>query len=89
MRDDAVSEEALAEIATLPTCDQWPDLPEGELDHRRQVLWDISLRIMKDGPHVARPSDDRGRQFMPFAALRGYGEMLREVEEEAARDDGE
>ena len=27
---------------------------------------------------------ERGRQFIPFAALRGYGEMLEEVELRAA-----
>lgn len=29
-------------------------------------------------------SPERGRQFIPFAALRGYGEMLEEVELRAA-----
>ena len=35
-------------------------------------------------PHRAVPHPDRARQFMPFAALRGYHELVQE-EERAAR----
>lgn len=73
----------LEELRGLPSCDAWPDLPEYERERRKRILWEISLRIMKDGPHRARPADERGRQFMPFAALRGYGEMLKEEERRA------
>ena len=41
--------------------------------------------------HKARAYPERARQFMPFSALRGYEEMLTEVERnaftEAYRDD--
>ncbi|MEC4272609.1 hypothetical protein VJ923_05490 [Adlercreutzia sp. R25] len=30
--------------------------------------------------HVGRPHPDRARQFMPFAALRGYYELVRDAE---------
>lgn len=31
-------------------------------------------------PYVARKNSDRARQFMPFAALRGYYDLIRERE---------
>ena len=37
---------------------------------------------------AARPKmsrEDRAKQFMPFAALKGYEEALRKVEEECAK----
>lgn len=31
-------------------------------------------------PHVARPHPDRARQFLPFAALKGYYDLVRTCE---------
>lgn len=31
---------------------------------------------------VGRPHDDRASQFMPFAALKGYEQLIAQVEEE-------
>ena len=31
-------------------------------------------------PHVAKPHPDRARQFMPFAALKGYYDLVRDRE---------
>ena len=44
----------------------------------------------KGGPenapeHVARPFPERARQFMPFAALNGFGELIAQVERETQR----
>ena len=40
--------------------------------------------------HVARAFPERARQFMPFAALKGYEEMLAETEaKKALAEDGE
>ena len=48
-----------------------------ERAYRAAVLRDIERRIRADGPYCARPHADRARQFMPFAALKGYHEMAR------------
>ncbi len=46
-----------------------------EQAYRRSVLRDIEQRIALHGEHQARPHADRARQFMPFAALKGYEDM--------------
>lgn len=38
--------------------------------------------------HKARAYPERARQFMPFSALRGYEEMLTEVEQNAIAEEG-
>lgn len=75
-REDMVA----AELARVPADDSWPGLPAAEREHRAWVLAQIRRRIVEDGPHVAVASPDRGRLFQPFAALRGYDEVTREVE---------
>lgn len=37
-------------------------------------------RSEKRPPHQARPHADRARQFMPFAALKGYYDLVRQEE---------
>ena len=56
--------------------------------------WDTYLERM-DGEeanapceHKARAYPERARQFMPFSALRGYEEMLSEVERNAIAEEG-
>ena len=49
-----------------------------ELEYRARILRDIAVRRDKDGPHTARAHADRARQFMPFAALKGYHELAHE-----------
>lgn len=51
-----------------------------ERARRNAILRDIHARIDADGPHIARPFADRARQFMPFAALRGYEQMIEQAE---------
>lgn len=70
-------------VSKFPTGDDWPDLDEREHDRRAKVLWDITLRVMADGPHKARPAAVRGRLFAPFDALEGYDELLAEAERRA------
>lgn len=77
---DGPDDETLAAIASLPCADEWPDLSDAERAYRERVLWEVALRLLEDGPRHATPSPDRGRQFIPFAALRGYDEMVAEVE---------
>lgn len=72
------------EIGRLPLASSWPDIGEREQERREAVLRGIVQRIVEDGPRRAMASPERGRQFIPFAALRGYDEMLEEVELRAA-----
>lgn len=51
-----------------------------ERDRRVALLRDIGKRVRQDGAHVAQSHDDRARQFMPFAALKGYHDLVRERE---------
>ena len=56
--------------------------------------WDIYLERMgaeeanASYEHKARAYPGRARQFMPFSALRGYEEMLTEVEQNAIAEEG-
>lgn len=81
-------DEAFEALAGLPSLDDWPGLPEAEREHRRAVLYDVMMRVLADGPRRARPSPERGRQFLAFAALQGYGEMVEEALEEDAGEGG-
>lgn len=69
-------------FASLPSVDMWPDLSYEERERRAAVLEDIKRRICENGPHVAKPSPERARQFMPFAALKGYDSLTDAVEHE-------
>ena len=71
-----------AEIARIPSLDEWPDLPARERERRERVLADIRLRLAENGPHRAVPAPERGRLFMPFSALKGYGELVKDAEGE-------
>lgn len=46
-----------------------------ERAYRQSILRDIERRIALHGEHLAKPHADRARQFMPFAALKGYEDM--------------
>ena len=65
-----------------------PALLEGagaaERECRAGVLAALARHVQEEGPHTARPSPHRARQFMPFAALEGYGDLIAEEEERAA-----
>lgn len=76
--------EVFSALSSLPTAEEWPDISAQERERRERVLWEIALRVMEDGPRHPVPSPERGRQFIPFAALKGYDEMLAQVEERAA-----
>lgn len=56
--------------AGIPSVDIWPDLTAAECEYRAQVLDDIARRVVAEGVRHAAPSPDRGRQFLPFAALK-------------------
>lgn len=52
-----------------------------ERDRRIALLRDIEERVRQDGAHAAQSHDDRARQFMPFAALKGYHDLVHEREQ--------
>lgn len=54
-----------------------------ERAYRQSVLRDIERRVALRGEHRAQPHADRARQFMPFAALKGYTDMAHEREQAA------
>lgn len=55
-------------------------LSKPEKDYQLATLRALERKYAKEGPHKARAHSDRARQFMPFAALKGY-EKLIEAEE--------
>lgn len=59
------------------TLDPW------ERARREAVLRDIAERTRRNGAHRARAFPERARQFMPFAALKGFDDMVREQERKA------
>lgn len=59
-------------------------MPE-EDDRRRAQVARIAAKVGRDGPHEARDHADRASQFLPFAALAGYEEALRERERRVRR----
>lgn len=79
-----LSEDEAWAAVRLPTADTWPGLSADEREYRAQVLDAIARRIAADGIRVSVPSPDRGSQFMVFAALKGYDDVIAEVEESAA-----
>lgn len=62
-------------------------MPNDYLEQQRRdaILREIEQRMAENGPHVAQPNPKRARQFMPFAALKGYHEMAYERERKEAR----
>ena len=69
--------------AGIPSPDIWAGISADEHAYRKRVLDDIARRVAEEGVHTAVPGDDRGRQFMPFAALKGYDDIVRDSQEPA------
>lgn len=51
-----------------------------EREYRTNVLLAIKQKVETYGTHQAQPHDSRARQFMPFAALKGYADMVQQEE---------
>lgn len=75
--------QAAIQAAGIPSPDIWADISTDERAYRKRVLDDIARRVAEEGVHTAVPGDDRGRQFMPFAALKGYDDIVRDSQEPA------
>ena len=74
---------AAGQAAGIPSPDIWAGISADERAYRKRVLDDIARRVAEEGVHTAVPGDDRGRQFMPFAALKGYDDIVRDSREPA------
>lgn len=70
----------LPQLPQLPQLDCWQGLSAQEREYRSIKLKELARRIQRDGPHQALPSAQRARQFMPFAALKGYDELAHSKE---------
>ena len=70
--------QAARRAAGIPSPDIWAGISADERAYRSRVLDDIARRVAEEGIHTAIPGDDRGRQFMPFAALKGYDDIVRD-----------
>lgn len=66
--------------AGIPNADIWPGLSADEREYRQQVLDKIARRVAEDGVRVSVPSPERGSRFMPFAALKGFEDVIAGVE---------
>ena len=75
--------ETSIQAAGIPSPDIGAGISADERAYRKRVLDDIARRVAEEGVHTAVPSDDRGRQFMPFAALKGYDDIVRDSQEPA------
>lgn len=73
--------QAARRAAGIPSPDIWAGISADERAYRKRVLDDIARRVAEEGVHTAAPGDDRGRQFMPFAALKGYDDIVRDSQE--------
>ena len=73
--------EAAIRAAGIPSPSIWAGISADERAYRKRVLDDIARRVAEEGVHTAIPGDDRGRQFMPFAALKGYDDIVRDSQE--------
>lgn len=77
------ADKAARRAAGIPSPDIWAGISADERAYRERVLNDIARRVAEEGIHAAVPGDDRGRQFMPFAALKGYDDIVRDSQEPA------
>lgn len=75
--------ETAIQTSGIPSPDIWAGISADERAYRKRVLDDIAQRVAEEGVHTAVPGDDRGRQFMPFAALKGYDDIVRDSQEPA------
>ena len=73
--------ETAIQAAEIPSPDIWAGISADERAYRKRILDDIARRVAEEGVHTAVPGDDRGRQFMPFAALKGNDDIVRDSQE--------
>lgn len=79
-----MSVEEAWDAAQLPSSDCWAGISDDERRYREGVLLDIARRVSEEGLNIPIPGDYRGKQFMPFAAMKGYEDVVSSAEGEAA-----
>ena len=57
------------------------ECPLDEREHRDVVLAAIEQKLARQGGRNAQAHRNRARQFMPFAALKGYADMVQQQAE--------
>lgn len=57
------------------------ECPLDEREHRDVVLAAIEQKLARQGERSAQAHRNRARQFMPFAALKGYADMVQQQAE--------
>lgn len=57
------------------------ECPLDEKEHRTLILDAIERKLVRQGQRTARSHHNRARQFMPFAALKGYADMVQQQAE--------
>ncbi|MEF2655557.1 MAG: hypothetical protein U0M72_03865 [Eggerthellaceae bacterium] len=57
------------------------ECPLDEKEHRTLILDAIERKLARQGQRTARAHRNRARQFMPFAALKGYADMVQQQAE--------
>lgn len=80
-RSQNIANEYEEKVSTqLPPIDCWQGLSAQDREYRSIKLLELERRIQADGSHQAQPNAQRARQFMPFAALKGYDELAHSKE---------
>lgn len=64
-------------------------LSQAEKEYRLSVLGAIEKKVAQAGARTARAHAERAQQFMPFAALKGYEELVQAEEACALRKEEE
>lgn len=57
------------------------ECPLNEKEHRALILDAIERKLARQGQRSAQAHHNRARQFMPFAALKGYADMVQQQAE--------
>lgn len=73
-------EDVRVALDAVPDASAWEGLGPMERERREWALDQIRRRVAEDGPRRAVASPDRGRLFMPLAALEGYEGMIGDLE---------
>lgn len=80
-------ERIAAELVRIPGVEAWPGIDAVERERRARIVADIRRRVVENGPREPLHTPDRGRLFMPFAALKGYDSLVEQEEDLVAADD--
>ena len=66
-------------LADLPSISSWENLPYEEVNYRKYMLEQIAKRVSQQGVRTCKTCASRAKQFMPYAALTGYENVIDKV----------